>query len=103
MSFRTMAATRQKDMKASIALDATRTRAAALLGDGFDGLETGIALWKHARHKELVKIEKKGCNVELASRSTPYRRRATAGIACPIADTCFAKVDDAAAYKTRER
>ena len=47
MSFRTIAATRQNDMKANIALDATKTRAAGLLVAGLDGVERCITLYEN--------------------------------------------------------
>jgi hypothetical protein len=42
MSLSTIGATRQKEMKASIALDATTTRAAGLLAPVLTGLEMRI-------------------------------------------------------------
>jgi hypothetical protein len=45
MSLSTMAATRQKEMNASIALDAIRTRAAGAEVSGLEGLEMRINLY----------------------------------------------------------
>ena len=59
MSFRTIAATRQKEINASMALEATRTRAAGLGVEAVARLERSASriplLFDHETHKETVK------------------------------------------------